>query len=278
LPPKIMAGFFRDIDVLFSAETLYDWKIADLARRCGVRTVVHGNPEFYRHHRQPGAPQPDRWVWPTAWLTDHPDLPVGPIVPCPAPPMKHVAGDPDDEMLRVLHVAGHAAAADRNGTSQFLAAIPRLRNPTEITIVSQDGWLPQVRAPHYVKVNLVPTGVENREDLYVGQHVVVLPRRYGGNCLPAAEACAAGCALAMPDVSPNAMWPIVPLAASTAPGHLTPFGRIKTFTVRPATIADAVDRLNSNRHKLTVAMEAAAQWATDNSWDALRPRYAEVLS
>jgi hypothetical protein len=278
MPVKIMSGFLRTIDVLFSAETLYDWKLPELARRHGVRTVVHGNPEFYAHHRHPGYLQPDRWVWPSKWLVDHPDIPDGPIVPCPAPPIPRVAGDPDDDVFRVVHIAGHAAAADRNGTTHFLSAIPKLRNPVEITIVSQDGWLPEIRAPRHVTVNRVPAGVDNREDLYAGQHLVVLPRRYGGNCLPAAEACAAGCALSMSGTTPNEMWPIVPLPASIAPGHLTPFGRIKTCSVRPAAIADTIDRLNANRTRLARHMEEASQWAVDNSWDALRPRYREVLS
>lgn len=278
LPVKIMAGFFRDVDVLFSAETLYDWKLPELARRCNVRTVVHGNPEFYAHHRHPGYLHPDRWVWPSSWLTDHPDLPDGPVVPCPAPWSDAVAGDPDDEVLRIVHIAGHGAAADRNGTVDFLAAIPRIRSTVEITVVSQDGWLPDVRAPRHVKVNRVPTGLKHRIELYENQHLVVLPRRYGGNCLPAAEACASGCALAMTDVEPNQMWPIVPLAAANAPGHHTPFGRIKTHRVRPAAIADTIDRLHANRSRLAGAMTASLQWAKDNSWDALRPRYTEVLS
>lgn len=278
MSPRLVAGFLNEIDVLFSAETLYDWKIADLARRHKVRTVVHGNPEFYTHHRFPGTPQPDRWIWPSSWLTDHPDLPDGPIIPCPAPWHQPVAGDPNDEVLRVLHVAGHSAAADRNGTTDFLSAIPRLRSPVEVTIVSQDGWLPDVRAPHHVKVNRIPTGVKHRIEMYEGQHIVVLPRRYGGNCIPATEALASGCALAMSDVVPNHQWPIVPLAARLAPGHLTPFGRIKTHSVRGATIADAIDRLNANRGRLERQMAESRRWARENSWDALRPRYLEALS
>lgn len=277
LPPKIMAGVFREIDVLFSAETLYDWSITDLAHRYGARTVVHGNPEFYVHHHRPYQ-QPDRWIWPSPWLTNHPDLPVAPVIPCPAPPWEPVAGHHDDEVLRVLHVAGHSAAADRNGTTDFVGAIPRLRYPVEVTIVSQDGWLPDVRAPKHVKVNRVMTGIADRRAMYEGQHLVVLPRRYGGNCLPAAEACAAGCALAMTDTAPNEMWPIVLLAARAAPGHHTPFGRIKTVGVRSSTIADVIDRLNANRSKLAEHQARSLLWAANNSWDALRPVYRKALS
>jgi hypothetical protein len=184
-------GFLDGLDLVFTVEGFHDWRICDWARDMGVKTLIQGNPEFYRHHRIP-QPEPDAWTWPTDWLVN--ELPPGRIVPVPiAGDSWARAGSPDDDRLTILHVAGHRANGDRNGTESFYDALRFVTANVNIRVVGQDGQLPDVyRLKPNLRLEEIKAGVEDRWSMYDGAHLVVLPRRYGGNCMPAYEAMEAG--------------------------------------------------------------------------------------
>lgn len=270
-PEKTVRKFLDGLDVVFAVETFYDWRICDWAREMGVRTIVQGNPEFYTHHVEPGRPEPDQWVWPTYWMTEGDALPDGEIIAVPTVERPTTAAEPDDEITRVLHAAGHAAAADRNGTLDFTEAVMSIRSRAHVTIVGQDSWLPEIRrVPPNVTIEINSKGVEDRWDLYRNQHLVVLPRRYGGLCLPALEAMASGCAILMPNCPPNDTWPGPRVRARAGRLHRTPFGLIQTYATHPTELAQHIDRFRDTEYRRTKMGEALA-WAQNNTWADLGP-------
>lgn len=271
LSQQVMRRFLERVDVVFAVETIYDWRMIELAEELHVEVIIQGNPEFYRHDRA-GLPHPHVWTWPTEWMLD--DLPPGPLIPVPAPDALARAGDPERGALRVLHVAGHAAANDRNGTLLLVEALQHMASsqPIELLIVGQDGSLPDLgRVPRNVRVVANPHGVRSRWDMYHDRHLVVLPRRYGGNCLPAYEAMAAGCAVLMPNCSPNMAWPGPRVEALKGRVHRAPFGPIGTHTVRPKDLGEAIVGLATSRGRLSDCMAASSAWAKANHWDVLGP-------
>lgn len=263
--------FLDGLDVVFAVETLYDWRFADWAREMGVRTVVQGNPEFYAHHSNPHWSWPDEWTWPTDWLVDL--LPAGEILPVPVVERDVVAPSPDSERLHVLHVVGKQAAGDRNGTLEFIEAVASIRQKVKVTIVTQESRLPRrPKTPRNVELVVRAGGVKDRWEMYADQHVLVLPRKYGGLCLPVLEAMACGAVALMPDCSPNEMWPGPRVPARKGRIQISPFGKIQTFGTHPIDIARAIDRLAQHRDQLAQQMDAAQQWAQWNSWAELAPR------
>lgn len=277
LPETRVRGFLRDLDVVFAVETLYDWRMADWARDMGVRTVVQMNPEFYVHPRMPEFAEPDMIVWPTEWLVN--ELPSAPILPVPVPDHSPVKpADPHDGPLRVVHVAGHAAAGDRNGTLLFMEALASVRQEVEVTVVGQDHWLPEASPGRKVRLSLHPDGFPDRWDLYANQHLLISPRRYGGLSLVTNEACRVGLAVSMTDCTPNTRWPIFPLPTRKGRLHRAPYGPVPTFSTTPAAIARTIDRFAGNRDELERYMQMSTEWADANSWSSLRGRYNAVLS
>ena len=283
LPMDKVRKFLDGLDVVFSVETLYDWEMRDLADELGVRLVVQGNPEFYTHHRFPQRQHPHQWVWPTHWMLDHEDMPaqVG-VLPVPAPESpvdwETQPATDSDGPLRILHVAGHRALGDRNGTDLFFETIGLLSPNVHVTVVGQDGQLPDYRKARGVTVEATGRGYADRWDLYRNQHLIVLPRRYGGLCLPAIEAAASGVAIMMTGAEENLGWPIVPLAPRQGRLQRVPFGRVPTHSVRPNLIASEIDKLNRNRERLTAAVMRSQDWALDNNWEAWEPAYRDVLA
>lgn len=275
LPEDDVRAWLDGLDVVFTAETVYDWRLIGWAKDSNVKVVIQGNPEFYRNRKE-SLPEPDAWWWPTPWQIG--EIPAGPVIPVPVPALTPVvAGAPDEPTLKVVHVAGHRAAGDRNGTELFLAALRFVSTKIDVHLYGQDGGFPQFRKHPNGELHEYPNGVEDRWEMFNGTHLCVLPRRYGGLCLPAQEAMRAGCAVAMPDCSPNSFWPTVRMSCQPGQSQLTPFGPIRTYYTKPREIAATIDRLNINRGQLMKAQAASFYWAEENSWTKLKNIYIENL-
>ncbi len=183
LPELEVRAWLAGLDVVLMYETAYDWRMIRWADDMGVATIVMVMPEFHKHGNEP-LPFPTQFWAPTTWRLDL--LPPGtPVVPVPVeddvfPLTPAGTGD----RLQVVHVAGHRAAGDRNGTLQLLTAAQMVRQPMDIRVLCQDERLPQVRLrTPGVTLKMEPGGVKDRRDLYAGSQLMVLPRRYGGLCL-----------------------------------------------------------------------------------------------
>lgn len=271
----VVEKFLDGLDALFSVETLYDARLAKTCAERGIRTVVQGNPEFYKRALTAGAPR--NWIWPTTWLIDH--LP-GIVVPVPVSGLCTAEAAEVGDDLVIVHIAGHRAIGDRNGTDLFIESLRYLNRPMTIRLYCQDGDEPRIpRLNQHITLEHWPSGVADRWAMYDGAHALVMPRRYGGLCLPVHEAMEAGLAVLMPDGSPNpTMWPILPMRAGQGRLQRTPFGPIRTLYVPPRVIAKEVNRLYDDRERLATAMRNAREWAATHTWDSLRPAYDALWS
>lgn len=275
LPMDTVVAWLQGLDVVYSVETLYDWRLADWARTLGVRTVVHCNPEFYRHGAQPDLPHPDAWWAATPWLQDEPgiDFPPMRLVPVPVPTDRwQPSVEPHDGPLRWLHVGGHRAAGDRNGTGVMLEAIRHLREHHQMTVTTQDLRLPRVQPGRHVRYKHQLQSVPNYWDLYPGHDLLVLPRRYGGLCLPAHEAAGAGLGLVLTACSPNQqVWPSHPIPVQQRDSIRVGPGRVRAHDVRPQHLAALMDDLAGDRDLAWRLRCQALEWAQQHSWAKLRP-------
>lgn len=279
LPEVEVRAWLAGLDVVLMWETAYDWRMIRWADDMGVATVVMVMPEFHKHGNEP-LPFPTQFWTPTSWRLDL--LPPGtPVVPVPVEddvfPLE-VAGTGD--RLQVVHVAGHRAAGDRNGTLQLLAAAQMVRQPMDIRVLCQDERLPQVRLRQpNVTITMCPGGVTDRRELYAGSHLLVLPRRYGGLCLPAQEALASGLALAMTATPPNPQtWPIAPLRGQWEGRQATPSGEVKSFSANARYLAAVLDRMACNPSMVAELQTQGVAWAKAHGWSQLVGMYRERLA
>lgn len=180
-------GFLEGIDVLLTCEVPYNDHLYAIAREMGVRTVLQPNAELNPHFINKGLDLPDYFFLPSTWYEDETRELGVPTYLCP-PPIdinpKEKKNTKKQGELNVLHIKGKKAAFDRNGTE----AVELLNIPgVNITI-------------HDQKLN----NVDKQEDIYKGNYdVVLMPRRYGGLCLPMYEALAHGLPVLMPNIPPN---------------------------------------------------------------------------
>jgi hypothetical protein len=272
--PDTVREWVSGCDVVYSAETFYDWRIVDWCRAGGVATVLHVMPELFDAATVATYPPTVLWA-PTGWRLDR--LPADTlVVPVPVAldrwPIPRVISD--DGPLRILHVAGRRALADRNGTTVLARAMRHVTADVEVTVTTQD----TVNGRLDPRVNVVrPDDTEPYWALYGGHDVLVLPRRYGGLSLPVQEAAGAGLAVVLPDCAPNAGYPAVLTAARPDRDVRMVAGLVPLWRADERAVAAAIDRFAADRDAARDAASAARCWAERRSWGVMAPVYREAL-
>ena len=273
----VVRAFLEQVDVAYTAETFYDLRLPTWCAEHNVRLAVHINPEFWKLHAEHTMWPAVNWWAPTAWRVD--TLPASTaVVPVPVPLDRWPVPAPEREHPVFLHIAGHRAAADRNGTSLVLAAIQRSRGPLHVRLVTQGERLPIPRCAEGVEVEIVTGGVGDYWRLYDDADVLLLPRRYGGLCLPANEAAGAGLALVMTDTPPNHRWPVLTVPVASTSHMEAPCGPLGIHTADVGALAALMRRLADDHDARHRRQRAARTWAHSQSWDALEPEVREQLA
>lgn len=265
--------FLTGLDTVLMGETPLNYNLYSIAREMGVRTVNVINWEFFDHEVYPQYPLPDVIIMPSRWhwedakaFADRHGIECYQI---------HHPVDRDElrfherHTASPLHIAGNPAANDRNGTWDFMSACP------DGIVTTQSEELARHIRMRYRHCN-VYTNVEDYEQLYSLGDVLVLPRRYGGNCLPLNEALSTGMPVVMPDISPNnALLPPEWLVPARLQGSFTPRTKIDIYEVDVDALRAKLEWFKSQ--DMSALSRQADAIAESISWNTLKERYLEVL-
>ena len=276
--PEIRA-FLDGLDVVYTAETGYTRNLWREAHRMNVRTVLHANYEFLELRDTPTV-----WAAPSTW---HLDLfPPGTVhLPVPIETDRFPTTPKPFTAFRFLHIVGRPAIHDRNGTADLLKALMLVQSRITVTITcQQSGYIGklmndhQIRIPNHITLNIQSTDVENYWDNYLDQHALILPRRFGGLCLPCNEALGAGIPVIMPAIEPNISYlPKQWLVPAHRVGEFDAKQRIDYCQTQPHALAERIDRLATDPAFYRESCQQAQALAETLSWETLKPRYREVL-
>lgn len=181
--------FLKGLDVVITCEIPYNYRLYSRAKELGIKTVCQPNPEFNEHFRNTNLPLPDAFFIPSRWYENETRGLGVKTYFCPPPiDMKPVpkTNTKARGVVNVLHIAGRKAQHDRNGTEIVLKTMRGMRG-VNLTVLDQGAQ-----------------DIKEQEDMYKGDyHVMLLPRRYGGLCLPVLESLGHGLPVIMPNISPN---------------------------------------------------------------------------
>lgn len=271
LSEPVVRQFLDGLDVVVSAEIFYDWNVVLWARDMKVRTVLYVMPELFKRELLDGTlPMPDQFWYPTKWKPST-TLPEGNYLPVPCEHRTFV-DYPEDDQLQVIHTAGKPALADRNGTN-LVALVSKRARPQNLTVYGQ-GALPRFNS----NVTVLP-GPDDKWKMYEGAHLLLLPRRYGGLCLPVIEALSCGLAVTMPAISPNIYeWPIIRMDASPDAVVEMPVGQVQTYTTSLIDIERVMAPGIVTGPTVRTWMSKARAWAQENTWEKRKHTFYEALS
>ena len=281
VPDQMMIGeFLKDLDVVFTIEIPYNYEFFDFARGMGVKTVLQYNWEFLDYIKDTNLPVPDLFVAPSIWHYD--DMPFSNKTYLPVPVNRDLLPYRRRTRVRtILHISGNTLYDDRNGTEIFLKSLPFLSENLKVIIYTQHKIkLPQQRVK--CKIILRDKNVKNYWDIYRDGDLIVIPRKYGGLCLPLNEAMSTGMIPVMPDIAPqNYFLPALSLVRHTDVKILDgPHLRVRlaSYSISPGELAEKINHLARMDEEIIGHLSIAANlYARGIDWVFLKPLYLKIM-
>lgn len=259
-------------DVWWTAETWYSDTAENILRAANTRSVLYAMPELFDGSQADEVWNPTRYLENRFGLSDVVSWPT-------TPPEKW---EPRTKVRRLLHVSG-GASLDRNGTETFLESLHFVETPCDVMLHAPDDNASTLKdavakLPEQHNV-MVSWGYEkDLSRFYDWADMLVMPRRYAGLCLPAFESFGHACLVLMPDVEPQAYWPIVPVQAEKRRPIRIKGGHVPFWRVDAQVLADRIEDVCSwDTPRVVRASVASREWAEGNSWAEQLPVWEKRL-
>lgn len=286
-----MSWLTDDVDVVFVAETPLNYCLFEKARQKGVVTIQQYNYEFLDYTAKPQLAKPDILAAPSAWNTDIVEsLNIAKVVDWPVPINRETVGFREIKKLRTfVHIIGRPAVNDRNGTLTFLEAARKIGRRFNYKVYYQEPIDPRAigyfapikralnKAKQEIDIEIVANTPKYRT-MYESGEVLVLPRRYGGLCLPMQEALAAGMPVIMTDISPNNVaLPKEWLVAAKKVDQFTPRMEVDIYEADPSFLAFKMLEFE-NEQFMQDANHKANEIAERLSWKNQAQQYTDKIN
>lgn len=256
---------FDGIDCLITFETWYRRDIPQIARERGVKTALQLNFEWF-------CEEADIYLAPSLWhFLEIPE----PKEYLPVPINRDVLKFRKRKKANVfLHNAGNLLGGyDRNGTEVFLKAIPLVKSHIQFIIKSQE----KIEGIDDKRVKFI---CDDNDDYWeqwkTKADVMLMPRRYGGLCLPLNEAMSVGMPVIMTDMSPqNLFLPKELLIKPKSFEGTTIRKYIEMANIQPEDLAKKIDELAGK--DITKYSNMMGKIAEAWSWEKLKPKYLKIF-
>lgn len=272
--------FLDGLDVVICCETPMNYSLFTLARERGVRTILQANFEFLDYANDVSLPRPTVLALPSPWNRHRYDTGRFPNLwdlPVPTDPTRFPQRA-ITEAKTFLHIAGRPAAQDRNGTYTYLEVADRCRDlEARWVLTIQQPTQEITRRANQAGVEII-TNPTDPADLYAEGDILILPRRYGGLCLPANEALQTGMPVVMPDIDPNNTWlPPEWMVPARPSGQFRAKTLIDVWSADPEALETLCRRLTAEPATVAAWATRAREIAAARTWDALLPTYLDML-
>ena len=262
------------VDLVFTCETPYDYYLFEEAERRGVATVLQYNFELLDHVMNPQLPQPTLFMAPSLWRYDHVPFDNKVFVPVPVDTSVFSYREPTSPVVTDwVHIGGNPAMEDRNGTNVCIEAFTHVNN-AHLHIMTPARF--KARSGNVTVHRGLP---EEPIDLYSQGEGFLLPRKFGGLCLPLNEAMALGMPCVMTNIPPQSAF-LEPEGLVSVKHTKTVFTKIDIEIFEPNVIelANIIERLAVDED-LVARMRHRAQTFTETiSWANIRPIYLDIFS
>lgn len=270
-------AFLQDLDVLLLFETGFHWDILNEARRRNIPIVLM---PMYEWTPTPFPIPIDLYLCPSLLdLERYKSLPAQ-FIPVPV----EVPFRLRSRARHFIHNAGHGGTNWRNGTPELVQALRYVKSPIRLTLRGQPNFgggpgegrvqdlLKRVRDP---RVEVVLDDVPF-DTLWEDGDVFVFPEKFNGLSLPLQEAYASGMLVMASRRFPMTTWlpnaPLIPVARTERKKIAVP---VDSAVIDPQAIAELIDRWYDA--DISAYSLQGREWADENSWAILGPRYLELL-
>ncbi len=270
IPMDVIDDFLSDVDIVFAMETPYDYNIFQQCRIRGIKTILQLNYEFLDFPNR-RLPAPDLFAAPSLWNYDKiPDQKTFLQVP-----VNTMAFEFKRKEKTFVHISGRPAAHVRNGTDTFFESLNYVKNDINVIVRGQTRiHIPPMK--HNINLAIDISNKVNYTENYTGG-VLVMPRKYGGLCLPINEALGAGMPVIATDISPNNQWlPKEWLVESQYIGNFQSKMLVDLHRADAQKLAEKIDQFCDNDYYEDQVIKAC-QISDTISWRELLPVYYQTF-
>lgn len=275
--------FLTGVDVIISCEIFYNRRLVALAHRRGIRTILQYNYEFFEYFVVDGMRLPTILLAPSVWNIDIMEKAYGhatQLTYLPPPTTPEIFSEAkvvnqSKTHKRILHIAGKRANSDRNGTDTVVEMLKYSKADYELVVKVQGDYEPECNDPRLIVDNSNP---DNRAELYSGFDLLVLPRKYGGLCLPMNEALLSSLPVIMTDISPNNhILPPEWLVEASWSNKIEFKGLTDVYETDPQKLAQLVDKF-INEYDIDAEKQKAFDLGYNTfSPDVLKDKYLSLI-
>lgn len=265
--------FLDDLDLVFTCETPYDYHLFSAARSRGVKTILQYNFELLDHVREPDLPRPDLFMAPSLWRYDEVRFHNKTFVPVPVD-RSQFPFQRRNRAAVFVNSAGTGAMEDRNGTQACIDAWKQVGSQAKLHIYSQN----QRYGHGDRRIKSDRRTVRDAAEFYYGGDVFVLPRKFGGLCLPLNEALSAGMPVIMTDLLPqNEFLPRSCLIPTRRSHQVMTKMMVDIHQPDLTALASKVDEMVQSPELVGELSDKSDYLASRISWEALGPIYRTVF-
>lgn len=273
-------AFLDGLDVMITCETPYTYEAWNWARLKRVKTYCQPNWEFFDGLIQPNMPHPDWYLMPSKWMLEEMQELFPNTIYLPPPTIESDFQQARKINLsrtgkrRFVHIIGRNAIYDRNGWSSIMDAMPGTNSDFELVVYSQQ----EMTGYADPRITYKVFDIEDQAELYTDFDALILPRRYGGLCLPMNEALLSGLPVIMTDIEPNKILPKNWLLPAYKSASFE--GRATIDVYSPDGLAQKIDELcKLPAHTLKSWKQTAYKLGHENFSDiTLKPKYQDLFA
>ena len=267
--------FLKDVDLVLTFETPYNWNLFSEAKKRGIKTVLIPNYEWL----PPTIPVvPDLFICPSKLDYDevvnnssfgNKDNAV--YLPIPID-RERTPFKLRKKAETFLFNNGHGGYMDRNSSKELFEAISLIKKDIKFKIHSQV-YFPDVINDSRVEVVY---GDVPYEELYSEGDVFLFPHKFDGLSLPIQEALSAGLPIISTDIYPHNTY--LPKEWLFKPEIMTKIfikREMDMAIINPVMLAQKIEEWAGKdiEKESRIANELAEKW----SWKNLKPKYLEVF-
>lgn len=264
-----MEWLLKDIDVLFSIETFYNWGLVIEARKKKVKTALLTMCEMMQAIQEI---DPDLYICPSKL-----DLQMveGNRVYLPAPiDTERIVWKERKTAKTFIHVGSHGGMSLRKGTHLLLAAMPFVKSDIKLIIYT---WLDFETNDPRIEIKRVQ--FKNYWQLYDEGDAIIYPQDYNGICLPVVEAFSSGMGVFSTDIFPFNEYLPNDLLFKPHKMYRTAAAiglkEVDAAIIRSEDIAAKIDEYAGQ--DISKYSKMGKEWAEDHSWKVWKPKYLKTL-
>lgn len=273
--------FLKDIDVMLTFETPYNWNLISKAKEKGIKTVIIPNYEWTTAHP---PVEPDLWLCPSRldYKIFQEEGRVSEYLPIPIDRTK-IPFKLRTKALTFVFNNGHGGSIGRNSAKEVLEAMWRIA-PHNVTGEGDPKFIfrSQVQLDTMLKMEHISFqfGDFPKEKLFEDGDMLIFPHKFDGLSLPIQEAIAAGMPVLTTDYFPfNEMLPkelMIPYD-DIAKARLDEDTReINIHLLYSRDIAKKIEEFIGK--DITELSKKMNEIAESFSWFTLKDKYIELLN